>query len=452
MNLEYLEKLKKKNILVLGFARSGYQVAKVLNKYNISITVNSNEDLSDDILANELVKNGVKVISGSHPLSLLDNLDLIIKNPGIPYDLEFIKEAKKKNIQIITEIELAYLLYNPKIIAVTGTNGKTTTATLIYNILKEYNPNTQLAGNIGYPLIEVMENNQNNDIVVLEISSFQLNGIEKFKPHIAVITNLGEAHLDYHGNKQEYHSIKKRIYKNQKNEDYIILKESAIKEYNIDEIKSKLITYDTKYSKNIKAYVKDNYFLYNNEIIFKIDKLKLKGEHNLENCINASIVALLNNIPKDIIRKVLYSFSGVKHRLQYLGDISGVSYYNDSKSTNPTSTLTALSAFEKNVILICGGKDRGIDFQELTEKMYKLKAMICVGETKDRLKKLAYKNNVECYLADKVKDATLLANSISQKGDIVLLSPACASWDQYKNFEARGEEFIETYNLINTSK
>lgn len=447
MNIENFEKIKDKKILVFGFARSGYKTAKILAELGVSVTLTAIDDLSDNEDSKILKRLGVTIIDKGHPLSLLENVDLIVKNPGVPYSVEFIAEAIKLNIPIITEIELAGTLYNNNLIAITGSNGKTTTTTLAYEILKLVDKNIKLAGNIGYPAIEVASKNENSNII-MELSSFQLNGIVDFKPHIAVITNLGEAHLDYHGSIEEYHKVKKNIYKNQTAEDYLILNINEKHKFKLEDIKSKIIFYSTIKNSEAEGYVEDNWFVFRGEKIFEISELSLPGEHNLENSINAAIISKLENIDNDTIKKVLYSFSGVKHRMQYVGEYCGVKYYNDSKATNPVSTSKALSGFDGNVILICGGKDRGIDFRELLEYKEKIKAIICVGESKNILKSMAEKNNIDSYLGTKVDDATILAHKLSDNGDTILLSPACASWDQYPNFEVRGEEFISTYNKI----
>ncbi|MBF0715030.1 UDP-N-acetylmuramoyl-L-alanine--D-glutamate ligase [Gemelliphila palaticanis] len=448
MNEELLKSLKNKKILVLGFARSGYQTAKILHKHGIEVIVNSYENLNDNLEANELKQLGIDIVSGEHPIFLLDNIDLIIKNPGIPYKIEILKEAIKRNISIFTEIEVASSLYNNEIIAITGTNGKTTTTTLIYEILKQdRNTEVKVAGNIGYPLIEVMDNAQENDLIILEVSSFQLNGVDKFRPNIAIITNLEEAHLDYHSSKDEYHKIKKRIFKNQTEDNYLILNIKDKDLYKNDIINSRVIYYSLDNSSEV-AYIEDDWFIFNQEKIFNKNKLSLLGNHNLENCINAAIVSKIKGVSNKSITDILYNFSGVAHRMQYVGDNNGVKYYNDSKATNPTSTSKALSGFEKNVILICGGQDRGVDFKELESQLSKLKALICIGESKSILANLGQRNNLKTILAEKVADATKIAENIADKDDIILLSPACASWDQYKNFEERGEEFINTFNNI----
>ena len=439
--------LDDKKILVLGFARSGYSTAKILKKLGYDVVLNAFDDLSTDEKAIELKNLGVKIVDGGHPLELLDNIDLIVKNPGIKYEIEFLQKAIEKNIDIITEIELANTLFNIDMIAITGTNGKTTTTQMTFDILKAANKDVFLAGNIGYPSIEVAYNHPNS-LIVTEVSSFQLQGTEYFKPSVAAITNLGVGHLDYHGSVENYRNAKRNIYKNQTKDDILILNIKEKEKYELNKINSEVIFYDIKENQEADIFVKDNMVVYKDVELFDIKKMSLPGMHNVENAINAALISYLKGADVMTIREVLYSFSGVKHRLQYVGEHNGVKFYNDSKATNPVATTTALSGFEKNIILICGGKDRGIDFMELVPFFPRIKAMVVVGESKEILYNLAISNDVSCHKAIKVDDATILANELAEREDIVLLSPACASWDQYKCFEDRGDEFIATFEKI----
>ena len=439
--------LEDKKILVLGFARSGYSTAKILKKLGYDVVLNAFDDLSTDEKAIELKNLGVKIVDGGHPLELLDNIDLIVKNPGIKYEIEFLQKAIEKNIDIITEIELANTLFNIDMIAITGTNGKTTTTQMTFDILKAANKDVFLAGNIGYPSIEVAYNHPNS-LIVTEVSSFQLQGTKYFKPSVAAITNLGVGHLDYHGSIENYRNAKRNIYKNQTKDDILILNIKEKEKYELNKINSEVIFYDTKENQEADIFVKDNMVVYKDVELFDIKKMSLPGMHNVENAINAALISYLKGADVMTIREVLYSFSGVKHRLQYVGEHNGVKFYNDSKATNPVATTTALSGFEKNIILICGGKDRGIDFMELVPFFPRIKAMVVVGESKEILYNLAISNDVSCHKAIKVDDATILANELAEREDIVLLSPACASWDQYKCFEDRGDEFITTFEKI----
>lgn len=439
--------LEDKKILVLGFARSGYSTAKILKKLGYDVVLNAFDDLSTDEKAIELKNLGVEVIDGGHPLELLDKVDLIVKNPGIKYEIEFLQKAIEKNIDIITEIELANTLFNIDMIAITGTNGKTTTTQMTFDILKAANKDVFLAGNIGYPSIEVAYNHPNS-LIVTEVSSFQLQGTKHFKPSVAAITNLGIGHLDYHGSIENYRNAKRNIYKNQTKDDILILNIKEKEQYDLNKINSDVILYDTKENPEADVFVRNNMVVYKNVELFDITKMSLPGMHNVENAINAALISYIKGARIETIREVLYSFSGVKHRLQYVGEHNGVKFYNDSKATNPVATTTALLGFDSNIILICGGKDRGIDFKELVPFFPRIKAMVVVGESKEILFNLATTNGVVCHKAIKVDNATIIANKLAESGDIVLLSPACASWDQYKCFEDRGDEFIATFEKI----
>ena len=439
--------LEDKRILVLGFARSGYSTAKILNKLGYDVILNAFDDLSTDKKAIELKNSGVKIVDGGHPLELLDSIDLIVKNPGIKYEIEFLKRAIEKNIDIITEIELANTLFNIDMVAITGTNGKTTTTQMTFDILKAANKDVYLAGNIGYPSIEVAYNHPNS-LIITEVSSFQLQATMYFKPSVAAITNLGVGHLDYHGSVENYRNAKRNIYKNQTQDDILVLNIKELEKYELSKINSQVILYDTKENSEADVFVKNNIVVYKDIELFDITKMSLPGMHNVENAINAALISYIKGASIETIRKVLYSFSGVKHRLQFVGEHNGVKFYNDSKATNPVATTTALSGFENNIILVCGGKDRGIDFKELVPFFPRIKAMVVVGESKEILFALASANGVECHRAKKVDDATVFANKLAKSGDIVLLSPACASWDQYRCFEDRGDEFIATFEKI----
>lgn len=440
-----INKIKNKKVLVVGFARSGYASAKIFKKLGANVTLTAIEDLNGNSQAEELIDLGVKIVSGSHPISLLENIDFIVKNPGIKYS-GFIKEALDRNIPVYTEIEFTSTLFNRDIVAITGTNGKTTTTQMIYDILKEDNKKVHLAGNIGYPSIEVAYNSKEGAILVTEVSSFQLEGTDKFKPSIAIITNMTESHLDYHDNIENYHNAKKKIFKNQTKGDYLILNSKDINKFDIDKINSNILFYSLEKNLNFDIYVDNNNVIYKGIELFNVDKLLLPGSHNIENAINAAVASYLKGASLESIRKILYTFTGVKHRLQYLGDIKGVKYYNDSKSTNSISLIKAISGFEKNVILICGGKDRNLDFKDIIPHLSSVKTIIATGETKELFYNLGVECNIESYKCDRIEDGTLLASKLAVEDDIVLLSPGCASWGQYKNFEERGDIFIKIFN------
>lgn len=431
-----------KKIFILGMARSGYEAALLLSKYNNKILITDISKQNEEHVK-ELIDLGVEIVITDNPNILLDDsYDYVIKNPGIKYDHACVLKANDLNIKVINEIEMAYSFLDKsvKIIGVTGSNGKTTTVTLIYEFLKQMNFNVHLCGNIGYPLSSMIKSIKNNDILVIEISDHQLCDMYNFKTDISVLTNISETHIDFHDSYDRYKKMKKRIFNNHSSKDLSVLN------YNNEEVLK--MTDDiasTKYyfSNDTlqKCYLKDNSIYYNNEIIVELKEIKISGVHNYENIMAAIIVCKEFNIDNDSIKKVLFDFNGVEHRIEYVQEVNNRVFYNDSKSTNNEATITALNSFNKPIMLIMGGLDRGQSFDELYEYMGNVKKMLCYGETKNRIKEYADKYKIECLVVENLNDATNKAYQESSEGDIILLSPGCASWDQYKCFEDRGNEF-----------
>jgi len=438
-----------KKILILGMARSGYEAAKYLSHLNNEIIVTDAKEQDEDKVK-ELESLGVKVIITSNQLDLVtDDLDYMIKNPGIKYTNECVLKANELGIKVINELELAYYFINKKakIIGVTGSNGKTTTVTLIYNILKESGLNAYLGGNIGTPLISFVDEIKENDILVLEISDHQLCDMYEFKTDISVLTNIySEVHIDFHDSFERYQMMKKRIFNHHTNSDLAIINKNNEYSTNLlNDIKSNKLYFSLS---DGDIYVKDNYIYYKEEKVLCLNDIKLKGDHNLENIMAAILVTKQFNVKDEDIKTVLNNFKGVEHRIEYVKTINGVDYYNDSKSTNNKATETALKAFKTPVILIMGGLNRNLPFDELSCFMNNVKEIICYGETKEQISEFANKNNINCIMVNDLKEATLKANNDAIGGDTVLLSPACASWDQYKCFEDRGNEFKDIINKL----
>ncbi|MBL5767863.1 UDP-N-acetylmuramoyl-L-alanine--D-glutamate ligase [Heyndrickxia sporothermodurans] len=441
-----------KKILVLGLAKSGVSAASLLHSLGAFVTVNDFKPLDENPEAQGLLEQGIKVICGSHPIELLDEgFELIVKNPGIPYTNPLVAGAIDRGIPVITEVELAYQVSDAPIVGITGTNGKTTTTTLIFNMLqadKEFHP--LIAGNIGTVASEVAQKATEDNQMVVELSSFQLMGIQSFKPHIAVITNIYEAHLDYHGTKQEYAKAKANITKNQSEEDYLIV--NADQDELIELIsfsKAKLIPFSTTTNlANGSSIINGMVSFLGEEIMPKSD-ITLPGDHNLENILAAVAAAKLLGVSNQAIRKVLTTFKGVKHRTQFVDEISGRRFFNDSKATNILAAQSALNAFNEPVILLAGGLDRGNGFDELIPAMKNVKAMITFGQTASKLEEVAQKAGIEIIKrVDNVEKAVPVAFDLSNPGDVILLSPACASWDQYKTFEVRGDIFIDAVHKL----
>lgn len=449
--MKQIKKYQHKKILVLGLAKSGVSAASLLHKLGAFVTVNDSKPLSENPEAQGLLEQGIKVVCGSHPIELIDEgFELVVKNPGIPYYNPMIQKAIQKGIPIITEVELAYQISEAPLVAITGTNGKTTTTTLIFEILKAGNKQPLIAGNIGTVASGVAQEANEENTIVIELSSFQLMGIDEFKPRVAIITNLYEAHLDYHGTTDEYIGAKARITKNQTASDYFIVNadQDEVMEIARDS-EAQIVPFSTKRVLDRGAYVKNGWVYFNDERIINTKDIVLPGKHNLENILSAIAAALLSGADKAAIIEVLTTFAGVRHRLQYIGQVEGRKFYNDSKATNILATEKALAAFEDPMILLAGGLDRGNSFDELIPALRNVKVLITFGETADKVGQAGREAGIKTILrVDNVEKAVPVAFEHSEPGDIILLSPACASWDQYKTFEVRGDMFIEAVHKL----
>lgn len=437
---------------VFGMARSGYAAAKLLIEKGYQVTINDRSFEQDLEQIKELESLGVKVILGVEDNDLIDNTyEMIVKNPGIPNDHSYLVKAKELGITIINEVELAYHYFpkDLKIIGVTGTNGKTTTSTLIYEILKQSKKRAYLAGNIGIPVSSMVSLFLPNDIFVIEISDHQLCNMIDFKTDISVLTNISEAHIDFHGSYEKYKEMKKRIFNHHQSSSLAIL--------NLDNEESLLLAegipsqkkYFSSNSLNLKGCgLSQDFINYNGKRIIKIDEVKLKGKHNLENIMAAIVAVKEFDVRDEDIQEVLKKFGGVEHRIEFVKTISQVDFYNDSKSTNIKSTQIALSTFDQPTILILGGLDRGHSFDELKTYLTNVKNIVSYGETKDRICSFSKENNIECFAYETIDKAVKKAYDLSESKDVILLSPACASWDQFKDFEERGNKYKETVNLL----
>lgn len=448
--MKTIKTFENKKVLVLGLAKSGEAAARLLEKLGAIVTVNDGKPFDENPAAQSLLEEGIKVICGSHPLELLDeNFELMVKNPGIRYDNPMVARAIEKNIPVITEVELAYMISDAPIIGITGSNGKTTTTTMIAETLNNGGKSGLLSGNIGFPASEVAQTATDKDILVMELSSFQLMGTDTFHPHIAVITNLMPTHIDYHGTFEEYVVAKWNIQKNMTADDFVVLNfnQDLVKEL-AQKTAAQVVPFSTT-EKVDGAYLDGDTLYFKGEAIMKASEIGVPGNHNVENALATIAVAKLSGIANDAIKETLTLFGGVKHRLQALGEINGVKFYNDSKSTNILATQKALSGFENSkVILIAGGLDRGNEFDELVPDITGVKLMVILGESAPRVKRAADKANVPYVDAKDVADAARIAYDKAEAGDVVLLSPANASWDMYKSFEVRGNEFIATFEAI----
>lgn len=425
------------NITIFGAGKSGIAAAKKLHdKHEIFLT-EEKIDVDPSILK-LLHKLNVRYEIGGHTNEAIARTDLIVLSPGVPLDIPILKLARQKDIPITGEVELAFGFLKKPIIAVTGTNGKTTTTALIGKMLKDYGYKVAVAGNIGYPLISV--NDRKLDYIVAEISSYQLETIDRFRPWISIILNITEDHLARHVSMREYIKHKAAIFRNQGRKDYLI--------YNRDDKRVKVISSKASCKKigfSRKLQLK-NGFIYRKKIkICGVDEIRIKGEHNLENCLAAVSAAILCRVPIKSIRETLGRFKGVEHRIEFVKNTKGVAFYNDSKGTNPSSTIAAIKALapRHNLVLILGGRDKMTDLTDLCRMVKKnVKEVVLIGEAKNRFgANLRRSGFVRLHEVKNFKEAVRRSYRLAAPGDAVLLSPACASFDMFSNYEERGRVF-----------
>lgn len=449
-DMKQITDFENKKVLVLGLARSGEAAARLLARLGAIVTVNDGKPFDENPSAQALLEEGIKVVCGSHPLELLDErFELMVKNPGIRYDNPMVARALEKGIPVWTEVELAYLISEAPIIGITGSNGKTTTTTMIADVFNHAGKSGLLSGNIGFPASEVAVNATADDTLIMELSSFQLMGVETFRPHIAVITNLMPTHIDYHGDFEGYVEAKWNMQNHMTEEDFVVLNfnQDLAKDL-AQRTQATVIPFSTS-EKVDGAYLEEGTLYFKGEAVMLASEIGVPGSHNVENALATIAVAKLSGISNDIIKETLSSFGGVKHRLQFVGEVNGIKFYNDSKSTNILATQKALSGFDNaKTILIAGGLDRGNEFDELVPDITGLKLMVILGESAPRVKRAADKAGVATLVAKDVAEATRIAYENAEAGEVVLLSPANASWDMYKSFEVRGDEFITSFEAL----
>lgn len=434
-------------VLIIGAARSGTQMALLLAKHHYEVSITDAKSIQEK---EELLAAGIEVYDLGHPEFLkMENWDYIVKNPGIPYQVAFVSYFVEKKVPIYNEIEVAsWFTEQFTYGAITGTNGKTTTTTLLAELLKKKHPNARSGGNIGIPLSEiVMEQGDQITDVALEVAAFQLVGMKKFHPLVSVCMNLTPDHLDYFGSLERYYDAKMLIWANQREEDWFL--------QNLDdeEIVSKTQTLPCRkvtFSLKQKAdcQIQDKTVTLFKTKLFDIADLQLPGLHNLQNAMVAAAMAYKMGVSADHIQQGIRQFKGVEHRIEYVCDIDGVRYYNDSKGTNVDATSVALLAFEQPVILLAGGYDKKTGFEGLRPYLNRIKTMIVYGETKEQLKQLVD----QAIVVDTMEQAIVKANEIATKNDIVLLSPICASWDQFTDYEQRGAQFKQIVRLLKEKK
>ncbi|MEJ6950937.1 UDP-N-acetylmuramoyl-L-alanine--D-glutamate ligase [Natronospora cellulosivora (SeqCode)] len=453
--------LRNKKVAIIGLSRTGLATAKFLDKLAKKVIVSDvkgKKQLEKEI--EDLINTNVEFELNGHGEKCLA-ADMIVTSPGVPLDLPFFIEARKRGIEIISEIELAYHFTEAKIIAITGTNGKTTTTSLIGEILSNADiAKVRVAGNIGKPLIEEIENLSKDDFLVVEISSFQLETIKDFKPHISLYLNFTPDHLDRHKNIENYWSAKKRIFENQNSSDYAIVNANdsevmrAVQDFPgvIYKIKD---SNDTGLDKGI--YISSENIILKHkdkEIpILKINEIPLMGFHNVQNVAFSAMASYLAGVSIDIIKETVINFKASAHRMEVINDYDEFLIIDDSKATNPAAAIKALESISKPIVLIAGGQDRDANFDELLELINKkVKFLVLIGETANKLKEGALKlgfDNINIHIAKDMREAVKIAYENLESDNCLLLSPACPSWDMYSSYKERGKRFQEALNLLN---
>ncbi len=438
--------LAGKKTLVVGLGKSGIAAAEFLCARGANVTANDAQPEEKIAAASRLKEQGIELVAGSHPTSLFENADLIVASPGVPLALEPFQKAKAAGVPIISEIELASRFLRGRLIGITGSNGKTTTTTLIGEVLKNAGLPTQVGGNIGTPLISLVETSCDDGLTVIELSSFQLEAVASLHLFAAVLLNITPDHLDRYTSMDEYAAAKANIFRNQTPEDLAVL--------NADD--ARVVAMRTNAHKaffSCKRELDEGIFLRGDDVIARANGIEktlisrseigIRGAHNLENVMATLAVGLACGAAPDSMRETIRHFKGVEHRLEFVAEINDVKFYNDSKATNVDSTIKALEAFDKGVIMILGGKDKGGDYAPLVPLIQaRCEHVILIGAAADQIA-AALENTQPLHRVATLPDAVQLGSALAKTGDVVLLAPACASFDMFDNYEHRGRVFKE---------
>lgn len=474
--MNHPEFYRGREVVILGLARSGVTVAKLFHEQGAIVTVNDKKERSLCPEADELTALGISVLCGGHPDTLIHpGVALVVKNPGIPYSIPPIKEAERLGIEVVTEVEVANYTCDAPIIGITGSNGKTTTTTWIGLMLENAGMKPIIAGNIGIALCEAALEATEDHTMVVELSSFQLKGTVSFRPRIACLLNLCETHLDYHGTMDDYIDSKVKLFANQMPEDVAVLNfddpecrriadgvTAQLVPFSMRERLHRGVFVDPPLSCPEEALTEHHRIVYRDAagqetVVLPVKELGLPGKHNAENALAAVAVAMSAGADLLPVVKALREFRGVEHRLEFVTEREGIVYYNNSKATNSLATIKALDSFDQPIVLIAGGQDRKLDFRDLLPLFReKVKAVVSLGETRHIFAKLAEEAGISAAktvdtgnsAADTLDEAVRTARSYAAPGDVVLLSPACASWDMFESYEIRGRMFKESVHKL----
>jgi UDP-N-acetylmuramoylalanine--D-glutamate ligase len=439
--------LSAKRVVVVGMAATGMAATEFLVRQGAAVIVSEQKTEGElGTFPQQLRSFGAEVEVGGHSPQTFLSADLIVLSPGVDPAIPPLEEARAEGIPIVSEVELASWFLRLPIIAVTGTNGKSTTTALIGHILLGWGKRVFVGGNIGTPLTEYLLRNAEADYIVAEISSYQLEAISSFRPWIALLLNLGEDHLNRHPTLSSYAATKARIFLNQEATDWAVVNmDDAVVRALIPQIRSQILPFSRAGGRGKGVWLEDKFTIVygknSGKERFSLDKVKIKGMHNVENIMAAVGAAKVCGVPNAVIERSLTSFAGLEHRLELVGEWRGVSVYNDSKATNVASTLTALQSLEGPIVLLAGGRDKGGDYAPLRGPIKeRVKALILMGEAQSRMQ-AAFQNLLPIHLVEGMEQGVSMAWNLAQKGDVILLSPACSSFDMFKDFQERGRIF-----------
>lgn len=441
-----------KKVLVIGAGMSGLAVSRFLAGKKASVVLaDAGSPHYPGGELEQLKVAGVEIVLGGYPVVEGETFDLLVMSPGVPLAIEPVAQAQKHGIPVTGELELAYRFARAPFIAVTGTNGKTTTTTLIGEIFKNAGKDTLVGGNIGLPLVTEVERRGADSMIVAEVSSFQLETASSFKPKVAAILNITPDHLDRHGSMDDYTRAKAKIFARQESDDYTVLNYDDPATAALgDKTGGETVFFSRRRVLPSGVFVRDGEIIakleQNPEIICEVGELGIPGAHNLENALAAVAVAKSLQIETAVLAGTLKAFKGVSHRLEFVAEINGVKYINDSKGTNPAASMKALEAYVEPIVLIAGGKNKGSDFGEFAEKIKeKARVLVVLGQSAHLIADAAKARGfADIQFAGDFEEAVVLAQRAARPGEIVLLSPACASWDMFQSYEVRGDLFKKT--------
>ena len=449
--------VKGRKVLVFGAGISGIGAARLLEANGADVILyDGNEKLDPASLKEQLgEKSGAAVLTGKLPQETITSLDMAVLSPGVPTDLPVVLAMKEAGVQVIGEIELAYQFGKGDVLAITGTNGKTTTTSLLGQIMKQAREEVYVVGNIGNPYTAVAGQMTEQAVTVAEISSFQLETIREFRPKVSAILNITPDHLNRHHTMEAYIEAKENIAVNQTEDDFCILnyEDRLLREFG-ENLRAKVLYFSSQRKLEEGIFLEDGEIVLclngQKETICHVDELQILGTHNHENVMAAAAMAYVYGVPAETIRKSVLSFGGVEHRIEYVAEKNGVAYYNDSKGTNPDAAIKGIRAMKRPTVLIGGGYDKESEYTEWIESFDgKVKKLILLGQTREKIARDAEKCGFTDYVfADSFEEAVHMAVKEAVSGDAVLLSPACASWDMFPSYEVRGDKFKEIVNSL----